>query len=205
MNLKTIFPAVIALGAFALPVNPLLAADAQPKTTATATDIATAPAAPAAGATPPADNNEAKVAAIFPKINAKWQKWQLGQMAEKGAKYGWKPLAADSVRIVGRGTYEVDLATGKVAQWGGPTQGPDGKATKTFTLPKMELANLIKLLESKEFRDLSTENTQGLDGWTMLVESDLGGNYQWRLYWGGQFPKVLDDIVALVSNAAARK
>lgn len=204
MNLNTIFPAVIALGAFALPVNPLLAADAQPKTTAA--DTATVPAAPAAAATAPAGSKEAQVAEIFPKINTKWQKWPLGQMAEKGAKYGWKPLAADSVRIVGlSGAYEVDLATGKVTQWGGPTQGTDGKATKTFTLPKMELADLIKLLESKEFRDLSTENTQGLDGWTMLVESDLGGNYQWRLYWGGQFPKVLDDIAALVSNAAARK
>lgn len=146
---------------------------------------------------------------VFPKIKPRRNKWGLDLIEQHGRKNGWRALPADSVRIIPYNGlsntvstgFQVDLSTGEVKVLSGAQDVPK---IRSFKLQSPELEDLKKLLESKSYHNLTEEGrAPGLDGATLLVESDWQGEYRWRLYWVDE-PYPLAEIAAIVQKAYAR-
>lgn len=158
----------------------------------------------------PAVEPAAAAAAVFAKINPRWHKWEMGIIDDYARKNNWPPLSVDSIRIVPYNkwqnqvgtSFQVNLKTGDVVVFSGQQEA---SKVRPFKLQAPELEDLKKLLGSKSFSDLATENRgAGLDGTTLFIESDWQGEYRWRLYWGDA-PYPLDEISLIVSKAYQRE
>lgn len=170
--------------------------------TAAVSPVAESPSAAAAA------EAAASPAVVFPKITSRWNKWGLDLIEQHGRKNGWQPLEADSLRIVGQpqglvgqGSL-VNLKTGEVTVLSG---SQDATNVRPYRLQAPELEDLKKILTSKAYADLATEGRPaGLDGASLLVESDWQGQYRWHLYWV-DVPPPLAQIQGILQKAQTRE